>query len=154
MKFNESNIIFALCFAGNYFSSHFIMGGERFDTALPEMYLFGENMDLNFLGSRPAPVSALFFCAVQYLFMFGDNLVQYVVCLLFPCLQFPYPAPSASEPSKTLKALINIRKESLRFVKVAEETSSLKDSEPVTDGKLLRRPPLSITLNLLLMVSC
>lgn len=33
------------------------MGGERFDTAVPEMYLFGENMDVNFLGSRPAPVS-------------------------------------------------------------------------------------------------
>ena len=42
---------------GHYFGPHFIMGGERFDTALPEMYLFGENMDLNFLGSRPAPVS-------------------------------------------------------------------------------------------------
>lgn len=35
------------------------MGGERFDTAVPEMYLFGENMDVNFLGSRPAPVSFL-----------------------------------------------------------------------------------------------
>lgn len=46
-----------LFFSGNYFSSHFIMGGERFDTAQPEMYLFGENMDVNFLGSRPAPVS-------------------------------------------------------------------------------------------------
>lgn len=45
------------CVPGNYFSSYFIMGGERFDTAVPEMYLFGENMDVNFLGSRPAPVS-------------------------------------------------------------------------------------------------
>ena len=32
------------------------MGGERFDTPQPEAYLFGENGDLNFLGSRPTPV--------------------------------------------------------------------------------------------------
>lgn len=44
-------------FLGNYFGSHFIMGGERFDTPQPEAYLFGENADLNFLGSRPTPVS-------------------------------------------------------------------------------------------------
>ncbi|MPC12101.1 RING finger protein 157 [Portunus trituberculatus] len=80
--------------SGNYFSSHFIMGGERFETAQPEMYLFGENMDVNFLGSRPAP--------------------------------FPYPAPTANEPSKTLKALINIRKESLRFVRAPDDSATLK----------------------------
>jgi hypothetical protein len=33
-------------------------------------------------------------------------------------LQFPYPAPQSNEPTKTLKALINIRKESLKFVKI------------------------------------
>lgn len=43
---------------GNYFGSHFIMGGERFDTPQPESYLFGENADLNFLGSKPTPVSS------------------------------------------------------------------------------------------------
>lgn len=36
------------------------MGGERFDTPQPEAYLFGENADLNFLGSRPTPVSTNF----------------------------------------------------------------------------------------------
>ncbi|KAK9512171.1 hypothetical protein O3M35_000650 [Rhynocoris fuscipes] len=71
--------------SGNYFGSHFIMGGERFDTPQPEAYLFGENADLNFLGSRPTP--------------------------------FPYPPPQANEPTKTLKSLVNIRKESLRLVK-------------------------------------
>ncbi|XP_069180634.1 probable E3 ubiquitin-protein ligase MGRN1 isoform X7 [Procambarus clarkii] len=86
--------------SGNYFSSHFIMGGERFETALPEMYLFGENMDVNFLGSRPAP--------------------------------FPYPAPTANEPSKTLKALINIRKESLRFVRAPDESATLKEPDDTT----------------------
>jgi len=45
-----------LSYLGNYFGSHFIMGGERFDTPQPEAYLFGENADLNFLGNRPTPV--------------------------------------------------------------------------------------------------
>lgn len=35
------------------------MGGERFDTPQPESYLFGENSDLNFLGSKPTPVSVI-----------------------------------------------------------------------------------------------
>ncbi|XP_067881447.1 E3 ubiquitin ligase RNF157-like [Heterodontus francisci] len=39
--------------SGNYFASHFIMGGETFDSTHPEGYLFGENSDLNFLGIRP-----------------------------------------------------------------------------------------------------
>jgi len=34
------------------------MGGERFETTQPEAYLFGDNQDLNFLGSRPIPVSS------------------------------------------------------------------------------------------------
>lgn len=45
---------------GTYFGSHFIMGGERFDTPQPESYLFGENGDLNFLGNRPTAVSLNF----------------------------------------------------------------------------------------------
>ncbi|KAJ6638151.1 E3 ubiquitin ligase, partial [Pseudolycoriella hygida] len=74
--------------SGNYFGSHFIMGGERFDTPQPEAYLFGENADLNFLGSRPTA--------------------------------FPYPPPQANEPTKTLKSLVNIRKESVRFTKAPD----------------------------------
>lgn len=42
--------------AGSYFASHFIMGGEKFDSTHPEGYLFGENTDLNFLGTRPVAV--------------------------------------------------------------------------------------------------
>lgn len=44
------------------------MGGEKFDTPQPESYLFGENADLNFLGSRPTAVSIhilLIYCADQ-----------------------------------------------------------------------------------------
>ncbi|XP_072753507.1 E3 ubiquitin ligase Rnf157 isoform X1 [Anoplolepis gracilipes] len=78
--------------SGSYFGSHFIMGGERFDTPQPEAYLFGENADLNFLGSRPTP--------------------------------FPYPPPQAGDPTKTLKSLVNIRKESLRLVRNMDQTST------------------------------
>lgn len=35
------------------------MGGEKFDTPHPEGYLFGENMDLNFLGNRPVQVKTV-----------------------------------------------------------------------------------------------
>ncbi|XP_034946247.1 E3 ubiquitin ligase Rnf157 [Chelonus insularis] len=82
--------------SGNYFGSHFIMGGERFDTPQPEAYLFGENADLNFLGSRPTP--------------------------------FPYPPPQVNDPTKTLKSLINIRKESLRLTKSIDPTPTSSKS--------------------------
>lgn len=36
-------------------------------------------------------------------------------------MQFPYPPPQPNEPTKTLKCLVNIRKESLRFVRVSSE---------------------------------
>ncbi|XP_008312525.1 E3 ubiquitin ligase RNF157 isoform X2 [Cynoglossus semilaevis] len=75
--------------SGNYFASHFIMGGEKFDSTHPEGYLFGENTDLNFLGSRP--------------------------------VAFPYAAPPPHEPVKTLRSLINIRKDTLRLVRCSED---------------------------------
>ena len=72
--------------SGSYFGSHFIMGGEKFDSPQPESFLFGDNSDLNFLGSKPVP--------------------------------FPYPPPQANEPTKTLKSLVNIRRDSLHFKKI------------------------------------
>uniref|UniRef100_A0AAQ5Z0C0 E3 ubiquitin-protein ligase n=1 Tax=Amphiprion ocellaris TaxID=80972 RepID=A0AAQ5Z0C0_AMPOC len=75
--------------SGSYFASHFIMGGEKFDSTHPEGYLFGENTDLNFLGTRP--------------------------------VAFPYAAPPPQEPVKTLRSLINIRKDTLRLVRCSEE---------------------------------
>ncbi|XP_070595959.1 E3 ubiquitin ligase RNF157 isoform X4 [Erythrolamprus reginae] len=79
--------------SGSYFASHFIMGGEKFDSTHPEGYLFGENSDLNFLGNRPVP--------------------------------FPYAAPPPQEPVKTLRSLINIRKDTLRLVNYVPKESSL-----------------------------
>ncbi|XP_040185992.1 E3 ubiquitin ligase RNF157 isoform X2 [Rana temporaria] len=86
--------------SGSYFASHFIMGGEKFESSHPEGYLFGENSDLNFLGSRP--------------------------------VTFPYAAPSPQEPVKTLRSLINIRKDTLRLVRCTEEmkASSVEGSRP------------------------
>uniref|UniRef100_A0A3Q3A800 E3 ubiquitin-protein ligase n=1 Tax=Kryptolebias marmoratus TaxID=37003 RepID=A0A3Q3A800_KRYMA len=75
--------------SGSYFANHFIMGGEKFDSTHPEGYLFGENTDLNFLGSRP--------------------------------VAFPYAAPPPQEPVKTLRSLINIRKDTLRLVRCSED---------------------------------
>ena len=78
--------------SGNYFGSHFIMGGEKFDSPQPESFLFGDNSDLNFLGSKPVP--------------------------------FPYPPPQANEPTKTLKSLVNIRRDSLHLVKVKPDPAA------------------------------
>ncbi|KTF75514.1 hypothetical protein cypCar_00018716 [Cyprinus carpio] len=83
--------------SGNYFASHFFMGGEKFDTPHPEGYLFGENMDLNFLGNRP--------------------------------VQFPYVTPAPHEPVKTLRSLVNIRKDSLRLVRYKDDADTPTDEE-------------------------
>ncbi|XP_071975784.1 E3 ubiquitin-protein ligase MGRN1 [Engystomops pustulosus] len=83
--------------SGNYFASHFFMGGEKFETPHPEGYLFGENTDLNFLGNRP--------------------------------VQFPYLTPAPHEPVKTLRSLVNIRKDSLRLIRYKEGADS-----PIEDG--------------------
>jgi len=80
--------------SGNFFGSHFIMGGEKFDSPQPESFLFGDNSDLNFLGSKPVP--------------------------------FPYPPPQANEPTKTLKSLVNIRRDSLHFTKAKVEEGAKK----------------------------
>ena len=34
-------------------------------------------------------------------------------------LQFPYPSPTGSEPSKTLRSLVHLRKDTLKLVKYA-----------------------------------
>ncbi|XP_064423660.1 E3 ubiquitin ligase RNF157 isoform X3 [Latimeria chalumnae] len=88
--------------SGSYFASHFIMGGEKFDSTHPEGYLFGENTDLNFLGNRP--------------------------------VAFPYAAPPSQEPVKTLRSLINIRKDTLRLVKCSEEVKA--PGEEVSKAKV------------------
>lgn len=118
-------MLFPLNDTGTYFGTHFIMGGERFDTPQPEAYLFGENGDLNFLGSRPTAVSIV--CHIKY-DAIRSIVIVFKITIRFVRFQFPYPPPQANEPTKTLKSLINIRKESVRFVRVADPNKINNDS--------------------------
>lgn len=61
MQKSVLSLVILFSSTGNYFASHFFMGGEKFDTPHPEGYLFGENMDLNFLGNRPVQVKTRVF---------------------------------------------------------------------------------------------
>lgn len=70
---SELNKWYLCLFSGSYFANHFIMGGEKFDSTHPEGYLFGENTDLNFLGSRPVAVGLLL---QLYCFFFVQILNQ------------------------------------------------------------------------------
>lgn len=40
-------------------------------------------------------------------------------------MQFPYPPPQSIEPTRTLKSLVNIRKESVRFVKSVDTVDTV-----------------------------
>ena len=98
------------------------MGGERFDTPQPESYLFGENADLNFLGSRPTAVR----CPNRAIPLWGGSSNR--------PFQFPYPPPQANEPTKTLKSLVNIRKESVRFVRAPDSAVKIHGDGQAAKG--------------------
>lgn len=59
------------------------MGGEKFDTPHPEGYLFGENMDLNFLGNRPVQVQKDTFKSLKTCcHIFHHNHLSHVIVLV------------------------------------------------------------------------
>ncbi|WKX97875.1 hypothetical protein Q1695_013512 [Nippostrongylus brasiliensis] len=91
----EQQLTFANA-SGSYFGSHFLMCGGRFDLAKPEAFLFGENSDLDLLGSRSVP--------------------------------FPYASPLGSDEVHPLHLLINIRKESVKFIKVKDDEASSENT--------------------------
>ena len=62
-SFKRSNFILFTSHSGAYFANHFVMAGERFDNINSETFLFGENNDLNYLSSKPVPVSM---CCLSY----------------------------------------------------------------------------------------
>lgn len=57
-------------------------------------------------------------------------------------VQFPYPAPQSNEPTKTLKALINVRKETLKFVKIPVVPLAASDSADLSDEASAPPPPV------------
>ncbi|VDN57703.1 unnamed protein product [Dracunculus medinensis] len=71
-----------------YFGTHFLLGGERYEVAKPEAFLFGENSDLS-------------------LYFFRYN--------------FPYSRQPISDPVRTLNALVNLRRDSLKLVRQKNE---------------------------------
>lgn len=52
-------------------------------------------------------------------------------------MQFPYPPPQSLEPTRTLKSLVNIRKESVRFTKILDTTDSAS-KPPADEGKPIK----------------
>lgn len=51
---------------GSFFGTHFLMGGERYDTPKPDTFLFGDNSDLELLGSKPVQViNDAFVCLIS-----------------------------------------------------------------------------------------
>eukprot|EP00112_Aurelia_sp_Birch-Aquarium-sp1_P008691 Seg1963.5 transcript_id=Seg1963.5/GoldUCD/mRNA.D3Y31 product="E3 ubiquitin ligase RNF157" protein_id=Seg1963.5/GoldUCD/D3Y31 len=52
-------------------------------------------------------------------FLFGENSDLNYLCN--KPAHFPYPPPSGNEPSRTLRSLVHLRKDTLRLIKVNEE---------------------------------
>lgn len=69
-----------------FFGSHFLMGGELYDTSKPEVFLFGDQQDLELLGNRP--------------------------------VKFPHCQKGVTDSVNVLNALVNVRKDSIKFTKV------------------------------------
>jgi len=65
------------------------MGGERFDVAKPDTFLFGDNSDLELMGTKP--------------------------------VDYPYHVRGLSHPFKVLNSLINVRRDSVKFIKIDSE---------------------------------
>lgn len=78
------------------------MGGERFDVAKPDTFLFGDNSDLEMLGTKAVPVS----------FSFKLNMRKHIYLL-----QYPYNIRGIAHTVKVLNLLINVRRDSVKFIR-------------------------------------
>lgn len=134
----------------NYFSNYFFMGGERFEVNDPD-YLFGDNCDLNFL-SCTKPHSIPYKQAQQQLIT-NLNSKQKAINKVPSRVNSPFsilsgrhrqdpnsrkqdaqtqtsninPKSCGSQPSKPLVMFVNIRKETLRLVKLSHSCNPDSD---------------------------
>jgi len=60
--------------SGSYFAPYYFMGNEKFQTTQPESYLFGDNVDLQYLGPKAQNFS--------YKMPASNQLVQALKCLV------------------------------------------------------------------------
>ena len=89
---------------------HYHLGHKKFQSTEPEVFLFGELSDINFLGSKPTAVriSRADCCVLLLALTFSH----------FPLLvQFPYKQPTKSQPIKCLRSFINLQRDSIKLVK-------------------------------------
>lgn len=88
------------------------MCGCKFEVARPEAYLFGENSDLDQLGSKALTVS----------FFLQSPIDVHV-------FQFPYPlGPLGNDEIRPLNLLVNIRKESVKFQRVKKDNGDVDEN--------------------------
>lgn len=88
----------------NYFGSHFYLGNCKFNSPSPEVFLFGENSDLNYLGTHPVTVTIT---------------THHQDCVYgFFLVQFPYKPDRKLRATTTLRSLINVQKDSVKIVKL------------------------------------
>jgi hypothetical protein len=89
---------------GSYFGTHFLMGGERFDVAKPDTFLFGDNSDLEMLGTKAVP--------------------------------YPYNIRGITHTVKVLNLLINVRRDSIKFIRVENTDEQCYRLEFILDADI------------------
>ena len=84
-------------------------------------------------------------------FLFGEN--SDLNFLGGQPIPFPYPPPQANEPTKTLRSLVNVRRDSLHFVLSTPPTSmsggNASSSTPSSVEKVVSGDPLQDEGNVL-----
>uniref|UniRef100_A0A915L098 ENTH domain-containing protein n=1 Tax=Romanomermis culicivorax TaxID=13658 RepID=A0A915L098_ROMCU len=112
----------------SFFASHFLMGGERFEIAQPEAYLFGENSDLNLLSSKPVQICLdNFMCSKRSLFICEILITHVDEKLTFPTFQSSSSSTN-TEAIRPLHCLIALRKDSLKFVRQFADVDKVENA--------------------------
>lgn len=110
------------------FTSRSNAGVEEVDIASNNAYRYPPKMG-NYFGTYFIMGGERFDMSQPEAYLFGENTdLNFLGNKPIP---FPYPTPTGNEPTKTLKSLVNIRKDSLRFVKIEDEMAPVDDSSKV-----------------------